>query len=144
MGTYLVLLRPLACNAADRRRFSLELSLASFFPLGSRNLRGGSAAIFVRFDQAGVTNPGYNGARTRGSDRGYDVDPEQRRSICFPADLDFSRSRRALVFFGCFFPQFRGSRMDACGDHISGATNNVSLHPAKLRCSEVLPLSKTA
>ncbi len=99
MGTYLAAASPLACDVADRRRFSLELSLASFFPLGSRNLRGGSAAIFVRFDQAGVTNPGYNGARTRDSDRGYDVDPEQRWSICFPVDLDFSRSRRTLVFF---------------------------------------------
>src|SRR6266699_4244020 len=137
MGTYLALVRPLACDAADRRRFSLELSLASVFPFGSRNLRGGSAAIFVRFDQALVTDPGYNGARNRGSDRGYDVDPEQRRSICFPVDLDFSRSRRALVSFGWFFPQFRASRMDPCGDHISRATNNVSLHPAELRCSEV-------
>src|SRR6266480_3370619 len=137
MGPYLALLRALACNAADHRRFSLELSLASFFPLGSRNLCGGSVAIFVRFDQAGVTAPGYNGARNRGSDRGYDVDPEQRRSICFPVDLDFSRALRALVSFGCFFPHFRASRMDARGDRISGTTNNVSLHPAELRCSEV-------
>src|SRR5437868_4474192 len=137
MGTYLALVRPLACDAADRRRFSLELSLASVFPFGSRNLRGGSAAIFVRFDQTGATRPSDDGARTRGSNRGYDVDPKQRRSICFPVDLDFSRSRRALVFFGCFFPQFRGSRMDACGDHISGITSNLSLHPPELWCSEV-------
>ncbi len=75
MGTYLAAASPLACDAADRGRFSLELSLASFFPLNLSNLRGGIAAIFVRFDQAGVTDPGYNGARTRGSDRGYDVDP---------------------------------------------------------------------
>ena len=137
MGTYLALVRPLACDAADRRRFSLELSLASVFPLNLSNLRGGSVATFVRFDQAGVTGPGYNGARTRGSDRGHDVDPEQRRSICFPVNLDFSWSRRALVFFGCFFPQFHGSRMDTCDDHISGITNNVSLHPAELWCAEV-------
>src|SRR5207248_6947164 len=137
MGTYLAAASPLACNAADRGRFSLELSLASVFPLNLGSLRGGSAAIFARFDQAGVTDPGCNGARTRGSDRGYDVDPEQRRSICFPVDLDFSRSRRVLVFFECFSSQFRGLRMDACVDHISGTANNVSLHPAELRCSEV-------
>src|SRR6266403_1667985 len=132
MGTYLAAASSLACDAADRRCFSLELSLASFFPLNLSNLRGGSVAIFVRFDQAGVTDPGYNGARTRGSDRGYDVDPEQRRSICFPADLDFSWSRRSLVFFGYFFSQFRGSQMDACGDDICGTTKNVSLYPAEL------------
>src|SRR5438105_6659864 len=137
MGTYLAAASPLACNAADRGRFSLELSLASIFPLNLSNLRGGSAAIFARFDQAGVTDPGCNGARARGSDRGCDVDPEQRRSICFPVDLDFSRSRRVLVFFGCFFSQFRCSRMEACGDHISGIAINVSLYPSELRCSEV-------
>ena len=57
MGTYLAAASPLACDAADRRRVSLELSLASFFPLNLGNLRGGSPAIFARFDQAGVTDP---------------------------------------------------------------------------------------
>src|SRR5438067_1531157 len=56
MGTYLAAASPLACDAADRRRVSLELSLASVFQLNLGSVRGGSAAIFARFDQAGSTS----------------------------------------------------------------------------------------
>ena len=93
---------------------------------------------------AGVSDPGYNGARARCFDSDYDVDLPNGRLLRFSVDLDFSQSRRALAPFGIFFARFRISRMGTSGDHIFCAPCDVSLHAAKLRRSQIQPLTRVA
>src|SRR6476661_937522 len=92
MGACLALARALALHDPNRRPFPLELSLASIFPFGSRDLRSGSAA-----GAAGVTDPGYSGARSRSFDGYRNVHPARNWHIRFSSDMDFSRARRQLV-----------------------------------------------
>ncbi len=91
---------------------------------------------------ARVSDSGYNGVRTGCFDSHYDVDLPNGRLIRFSVDMDLSRPCRALVLFGIFFAQFRISRMDTSGDHIFRAPHDVSLHPAKLRRSQIQPLAR--
>src|SRR5256885_2297488 len=65
------------------------------------------------------------------------------RPLCFSVDLDFSRARRALVFFRASFTQFRTWRMGTGSDHISGVSFDISLHPAELRCPEIQSVART-
>ena len=133
--------RAFTCRAADRWRFSLELSLASFFLFGSRNLRRRSAANVPRrrvdSSLAGVNDPGCNGACPGCFDSHYDVDLRNGWPLRLSIDVDSSWPRRVLVLFGIFFARFRISRMDASGDHIFRAPCDVSVYPAKLRRSQI-------
>ena len=92
---------------------------------------------------AGVIDTGYNSARTRYLDSPNDVHLSNGRPLRFSVDLDFSRARRALVFFGASFTQFRTWRMGTGSDHISGVSFDISLHPAELRCPEIQSVART-
>src|SRR5206468_11717764 len=84
--------RALALNASDRGSFPVEFSLASIFPFGSGNLRSGSAA-----NDAAISDPGYNGACSHCVDGHRDVHSAYNWQLCFPSDMDFTRTRGDLV-----------------------------------------------
>src|SRR5437870_8722895 len=136
-----------ASDATSRGAVSVEFSLASIFPSHSRNLRGRSAANLawcgVDSPVAGVIDTGYNSARTGYLDSPNDVDLSNWRPLCSSVDLDFARARRALVFFGASFTQFRTWRMGTGGDHISRVSCDIFLHPAELRCPEIQSVART-
>src|SRR6266487_541766 len=140
--------RALTRHATDRRPFPLELSLASFFSFDSRNLRRRRAANLTRRESessmAGVNDPGYNGDCPGCFDSHCDVGLPNGRLLRLSVDMDLSRPRRALVLFGIFFTRFRISRMDTSGDHIFRAPCDVSVHPAKLRRSQIQSLARVA
>ena len=137
-----------ARDATSRGAVSVEFSLASIFPSHSRNLRGRSAANLAWYGvvdspMAGVIDTGYNSARTRYLDSPNDVDLSNWRPLCFSVDLDFARARRALVFFGASFTQFRTWRMGTGGDHISRVSFDIFLHHAERRCPEIQSVART-
>ena len=113
-------------------RFSVEFSVVAILSFGSRHLRGRSAA-----NQPAVSGGGCRFACPRCFDRCRYADVAGRRVVRFSADLDFYRTCCDLVFLGIFVTRFRISAVDACIHYICGAARHLSLHPAKLRCSEI-------
>src|SRR6266536_2584990 len=92
MGVSPALGRALTLDASHRWAFPLEFPLAAFFLFASGNLRSGSAAF-----RAGVTDPGYSGARSRRFDGYRNVRTARNWHLRFPSDMDFTWARRHLV-----------------------------------------------
>src|SRR6266542_499100 len=92
MGVSPALGRALTLDASHRWAFPLEFPLAAFFLFASGSLRSGSAA-----SAAGVTDPGYRGARSRRFDGSRNVRPARNWHLRFPSDMDFTRVRGDLV-----------------------------------------------
>ena len=139
MGARIAVACAFTLHDSNRRPLPLEFSLAPIFPSRTGDLRGGSLA-----SEAGVTDPGYSSAWTSHLARRGRIDLPHDWLLRFAAQLDFDWFGCGLGFVGILPAQFRFSIVDARRDHLLRLARHVSLHPDKLRSSQIQFFSSTA
>src|SRR5262245_23056757 len=144
MGAGLTPGRALAHNATNARTVSVEFSLVAFFSFDPCVVCSGGVAVVSRFEKARIYDPGRSRTWTRGFDGDCNVRVAGGRLLSISIGLDSCRTRCALVLVGISTTRFWISAMRSCYDHVLRFPGDISLHPDKLRCSDVQFFSRLA
>src|ERR1700757_3886946 len=132
MGARIAVARAPALRDSNRRLVSLEFSMAAIFPPGPRDLRGGAATDSIAIDHRSChcAWPGHcDGYRS--------LNLSHRRHLCFSANMDLYRTSCGLVWFRIPATQVRISLVGTHADYVLRVARHVSLHPDKLRSSQI-------
>src|ERR1051326_7232824 len=111
---------------------SLEFPMVAVCSSGARSLRGRGVAA-----EPEASNPACNRAGVACLDKPCRVVLSHSWYVCLSTDLDFYRACRDLVLFRFAAAECRNSLLGAGRNHILCTTRDVSLHPDKLRRSQV-------
>src|SRR5262245_15468240 len=139
MGSDLALDCALALHDSNSRPVPLEFSMAPIFPSRPRNLCGGGAA-----DSIAIIDRSCHCACLGCSHRHRSFNLPHSWRLRFSAHMDLCRTHCSLVLFRTSVTQFRISAVGASCDDILYFARDVSLHPDKLRSSEIQFFSRTA